>query len=271
MSLELVVLIFMAFATISCRELRSLKITLDDFHLMDYTKLIREEHFAVGHSLVIVLLLGKQNSSNNAVFYLIKKLHALVQWPILVFNARYEMEPNMFIETHKHGSYIILISEPCQAWKDNISRFLQQLSCLRSGNTRQSWSPRAKFLVSITSDCSHFDTTLISTAILNVFWFHGVLKAAVLIMKSSEIGGKGSQQYISDSTQGTQLELHAWYPYENSQPCDPAEGTVPVKVFTIRSLSDIRRSDVFKRHFIKNLHGCPMHACSYISAFGESA
>jgi hypothetical protein len=84
----MILLIFMVFATISCRVIWSLKISRDDFDLMDYTKLISEEHFAVGHSVVIVLPYGKQASSYNALFYLIKNLHTSVKWSILVFNAR---------------------------------------------------------------------------------------------------------------------------------------------------------------------------------------
>jgi hypothetical protein len=61
------------------------------------------------------------------------------------------------------------------------------------------------------------------------------------------------------------LELHTWYPDENSQRCDPAEGTVSVKVFPIRNSSDIRRSDVFKGPFIKNLHRCPVRVHARVS------
>jgi hypothetical protein len=60
-----------------------------------------------------------------------------------------------------------------------------------------------------------------------------------------------------DSPQGTYLELHTWYPYENSNRCNPAEGTVPVKVFTVRNSKDIRRSDIFTGHNVKNFQVCP--------------
>jgi hypothetical protein len=49
----LVVLKFVVFVTISCRVLWSLNTSLDDFDLTDYTKLISEEHFAVGHPFVM--------------------------------------------------------------------------------------------------------------------------------------------------------------------------------------------------------------------------
>jgi hypothetical protein len=58
--------------------------------------------------------------------------------------------------------------------------------------------------------------------------------------------------------QGTYLELHTWYPYENSDRCNPAEGTVPVKVFTVRNFSDSGRSKISERYFVKNFHVCPI-------------
>jgi hypothetical protein len=50
----------------------------------------------------------------------------------------------------------------------------------------------------------------------------------------------------TDSAQVTYLELNTWYPYENSQKCNTAESTVPVKVITVRKLSDIRRKEIIK-------------------------
>jgi hypothetical protein len=71
---------------------------------MEYTKLVSEEHFGVGRSLVIVLLLAEHDSSNNEVSSLIKDLHTSGRWPIVVFNAAYEMEEYRNVETHKYGS-----------------------------------------------------------------------------------------------------------------------------------------------------------------------
>ena len=65
------------------------------------------------------------------------------------------------------------------------------------------------------------------------------------------------QQNTTDSKQGTYVQLHTWNPYESSDRCNPADGTVPVKVFTVRNLSDIRRSDIKRGYFGKNFHGCP--------------
>jgi hypothetical protein len=100
--------------------------------------------------------------------------------------------------------------------------------------------------------------TNFSRAILNYLWLNEVMKAAVLFLKSNEHASNGLQQNTTDSAQDTSLELHTWYPYENSDRCNPAEGTVPVKVFTVRNLSDIRRSDIFRGYVGKNFHGCPI-------------
>jgi hypothetical protein len=113
------------------------------------------------------------------------------------------------------------------------------------------------------SDCSQFDTTLISRATLHEFWLHGILEAALLFRKYSEVRGKFPKS-TSDSKQGTNLELHTWFPYENSQRCDPAEGTVAAKVFPIRNPCDVR-SDIFEGHFIKDLNGCPIRVHVHIS------
>jgi hypothetical protein len=109
------VTIFMVFAATSCRVHRSLGITRDEYPFVDYTKSISEEHFPVGQSLVIVLPLA-EDTTNKEVSSLIKELHTLGRWPLLVVNATCEKEANKCIETHKHGSYIILTSGPCHEW-----------------------------------------------------------------------------------------------------------------------------------------------------------
>jgi hypothetical protein len=123
---------------------------------------------------------------------------------------------------------------------------------------RQSWNPAAKFVISVMLNCTHFKNTFISRSILKELWFTGVVKAAVLFMHSNEHGDKNVKQNTSFSAQGTSMKLHTWYPYENSERCSPARGTVPVKVFTARNLSDIRRSGLFKGYFGRNLHQCPV-------------
>jgi hypothetical protein len=83
---------------------------------------------------------------------------------------------------------------------------------------------------------------------------------------------KSEKKKTYHSTQDTHMEIQTCSPYANSQPCNPAEGTVPVKVFTIRNFSDIRGNDIFKGHLIKNLHGCPIRVqAPYITAICESA
>ncbi|GFG37207.1 hypothetical protein Cfor_06109 [Coptotermes formosanus] len=198
------------------------------------------------------------DSPNNDVSFLIEKLHIAGQWPVLVFDVTVRMKENMYVETHKHGNYIILMSGPCQEWEEHISRFQQQLSSLISGDVLQSWNPAAKFIVSVMLNCTHFNNTFISKAILDELWFKGDVKATVLFVHSNEQRGKNAQQNTSFSAQGTSLELHTWYPYENSERCSPAQGTAPVKVFTARNLSDIRKSGLFKGYFGRNLHQCPV-------------
>jgi hypothetical protein len=107
---------------------------------MEYTKLISD----VGRSLVIVI-----DSLNNDVSFLIEELHKAGRWPVLVFNASDFVREYMYVETQKHGSYILLISGPRQEWEEHISNFRQQLSSLIFGDTRQSWNPAAKFVVSV--------------------------------------------------------------------------------------------------------------------------
>jgi hypothetical protein len=120
-------------------------------------------------------------------------------------------------------------------------------------------NPRGNYIVSVMSNCTHFDTIHISTAILNNFWFYQVTNAAVLFLKSNKQAGNDLQKYTIGSAQGNFLELHTWYPYENSDRCNPDEGTVPVKVFTVRNLSDIAKSNIFRRYFGKNLNGCHLN------------
>jgi hypothetical protein len=109
------------------------------------------------------------------------------------------------------------------------------------------------------SNCTHLDSIHISTAILNNLWFYQDTNAVVLFLKSNEQAGNALQQNTIDSAQGKFLELHTWYPYENSGRCNPDEGAVPVKVFTVRNLSDIAKSNIFRGHFVKNFHGCPLN------------
>ena len=264
---SMIVLIFSVIAVISPTVHGSLTITDHEYPLMHFTKLISEEHFTAGRPLVIVLpidplrvALSLVNSSNKEVGYLIEELHKSGRWPILVHNFDYKMNGNMYTEIHQHGSYIILTSVPCTFWENYITGFFYQFHVLFYGNnTKHSWNPRAKFVVSVKSNCTLLDNKLISRTILKNLWNFNVMKAAVLFLKSNEHTGNDMQQNTSDSAQGTYLELHTWYPYENSDRCNPAGGTVPVKVFRVRNLSDIRRSEIFRGYIDNNFHGCPFH------------
>jgi hypothetical protein len=108
------------------------------------------------------------------------------------------------------------------------------------------------------SNCTQFDNKLISTAILQYLFFYRVMNAAVLFLNSNKHASNDPQKCTIDSAQGTYLELHTGYPYENSERCKPTEGTVPVQVFTVRNLSDIRRNDIFRGYIDKNFNGCPI-------------
>ena len=82
------------------------------------------------------------------------------------------------------------------------------------------------------------------------------MEATVLFLVSNEQEISNMQGNTTDSAQGTYLELHTWYPYENSERCHPTEGTVPVKVFKAQNFSDIKKSDIFQRNYNKNFHKC---------------
>jgi hypothetical protein len=82
------------------------------------------------------------------------------------------------------------------------------------------------------------------------------MDAAVLFLKLNRHSGVYMQGNTTDSAQGTNLELHTWYPYENSDSCYPTEGTVPVKVFTVQNVSDIGRNDVFSGYNYKSFQEC---------------
>jgi hypothetical protein len=87
----------MVVAIISFSVHGSLGIIPREYPLMEYTKLIREEYFDVGSSLVIVV-----DSPNNDVSFLIEELHTAGRWPVLVFNATDRIKKK--ICTAKHTS-----------------------------------------------------------------------------------------------------------------------------------------------------------------------
>ena len=167
----MIIFIFIFVTVISPTVHRSLPITDHEYPLMYYTKLISEEHFTAGSPLVIVLPLAEKDPTNKEVGYLIEELHTSGRWPILVYNVGYKMDGNTYTEIHQHGSYIILTSGNCMFWENHIASFSSQIRELCFGdNTKYSWNPRAKFVVSVVSNCRHFDNKVISKAILEHLW-----------------------------------------------------------------------------------------------------
>ena len=250
-------LMFTFLVLISSTAKGSLEVTNQEYPLIYYTKLISEHIFTPGLPLVVMLPQVGRDSTNKEFGYLIEELHISSRWPILVHKISYKMEgyTRMHTQTHPHGSYIIFISGPCKELNLNTLFFRVQLNELSFG--KNSWNPKAKFIVSIMSNCTHTENTKFSKVLLTELWFREVMNAAVIFLMSNKHGGIYMQENTSDSAQGTYLELHTWYPYENSERCNPTEGTVPVKVFTVRHLSDIRRSDIFRGYNNKNFQGCP--------------
>jgi len=252
----MIVPVFTYLLLISSTAKGSLQITNHEYPLMHFTKLLSEETFTPGLPLVVVLpFVWVEQSNSEEVGYLIEELHASGSWPILVHNASYNIKGYMYTEIHPHGSYIILISGPCKLWEIHALRFWLQLNHLYLGDS--TWNPKAKFIVSVMSNCTHAENTKFSSILLKELWFRGVMNAAVLFLKSKENGGLYMQGNTTDSAQGTYLELHTWYPYENSDRCNPVEGTVPVKVFTVRNLNDIGRTDIYSGYNVNNFRGCP--------------
>jgi hypothetical protein len=251
--------ILFSITVLSCPVLGSVTITYHNYALMNYTKLISEENFTDGRPLVIVLPLAGDGTTNEEVGYLIENLHISGRWPILVFRDRHNKWKNMYTEIKQDGSYIIMASAPCVELELYIRSFLKKpKEIILSVNWNHSWNPRAKFVVPVMPVCLQIDNKNISRTILEQLWLSQVMKAVVLFTNSNKHAGNVLQQNTADSAQGTYLELHTWYPYGNSDSCNPTEGTVLVKVFTVRNLSDIRRSDIFRGHIDKNFNGCPI-------------
>jgi hypothetical protein len=218
---------------------------------MHYTRLISEEYFSAGRTVGIVLPLGVEESTSEEVEYLLQALHTSGRWPILVYNVSSDLKGNMYSETNKQGAYIILISGPCEETMEYISRFRQQVYKLSADNfTGQSFNPRAKFVVSVMSNCGQKENTEFSIDILNEFWLNESMKATVLFLMFNEHGS------INDSVKSTYLEMHTFYRYEKAQGCNGDEGTLSVKVNTEQNFSDVKRIDIFQNYYNKNFHKC---------------
>jgi hypothetical protein len=206
-----------------------------------------------------------KESTSEEVGYFIRELHTSGRWHILVYNISNNINGNVYTGMNKHEAYIILISGPCEGWTGYVSRFQQQVYELTAGNnTWHSWNPRAKFIVSVMSNCEQKENAEISRAILSELWLNEVMKATVLFLVSDEPKISDLRENSSDSVYGVYLEMHSWFPYENSERCHPTEGTVTVKVFTARNFSDIKKSDIFQKNFSKNFLKCliRVHVCT---------
>jgi hypothetical protein len=108
------------------------------------------------------------------------------------------------------------------------------------------------------SNFKNVDIKRISRDILSKFWVLQVMNPAVQYLKSNKSTVNNLQQHTADSAQGTYLELHTWFPYENSDSCNPATRPESLKVFAVRNLSDLRRSEIFRGPIDKNFNGCPI-------------
>jgi len=109
------------------------------------------------------------------------------------------------------------------------------------------------------SKCTHLDNKHISKLILERLCYYEVMNATVLFLKSNELTVKDLQHNTTDSAQAPYVELHTGNPYENSDRCSAAKGTVGVKVFTVRNLRGIRRCEIFRGYFDKNFYGFPIN------------
>jgi len=114
---------------------------------------------------------------------------------------------------------------------------------------RESWNPNARFVIQFMANCTHSDSKTISQSILSLIWTYQVSNAIVLFLKPNAHGSNDLQQHTSDLAKSRYLDIHSWYPYENSDRCNPADGTVPVKMFNVRNLSDIRKKTTFLKGY----------------------
>jgi len=201
--------------------------------------------------------LDVKESTSEEVGYLIEELHISGCWPILVYNVSKNTNRNMYSEINKHCAYIILISGPCEEWTEYISHFQQQLYKLSAGNnTWHSWNPRAKFIVSVMSNCKQKENRKISRAIHIELWLNEVMKATFLFLILNEQGCNDLHGSVTDSVYGTYLEMHTFDPYENAQKCNVNEDTLAVKLYTVQKFCDIKGSCIFQKYHNKNFHKC---------------
>jgi hypothetical protein len=79
-----------------------------------------------------------------------------------------------------------LTSGPRVEWELYIRCISQQLNYfIYECYLKNSWNPRAKFVVSVISNCTQFDNKFISTTIMQNLWFYHVRNATVLFLKTN--------------------------------------------------------------------------------------
>jgi hypothetical protein len=167
-----------------------------------------------------------------------------------VFNVSNVIKGNTSMHTkiQQQYSFITLISGPYKDWEQSTFAFAEKFSALLGGKLRHSsggklselWSPNATSIIKIMTNDTHFDCKNISGSILSHLWTYQIDNDIVLFLKSNEHAGNDLQQNTSESAQGTFLELHNFYLYYNSDRCNSADSAVPVNVFTVRNVTDIK-------------------------------
>jgi len=175
-----------------------------------------------------MLPIAGEGSSSNEMRYLIQDIYLTSRWPVLVLNVSNEMTQSMYTELQEHYIYIVLISGPYKDWERNTFGIRKQLSALSEGKMRESWKPNARFIIQVMANCTQFESKNISRSILSHLWTYQVSNAAFLFQKPDAYRDDDMQKKNSNSAQSTYWELHTWYPYENSDRCNPADGKVPV-------------------------------------------
>jgi hypothetical protein len=139
-----------------------------------------------------------------------------------------------------------------------VEKFSKHLAGLTLANVQHSWYPRAKFILPVSSACTRYNTTYPSGAILSKLWIYKVTNRTVLFLESDGHETKFLQRNETGSAQDVCLTLHTWFPYENSQSCNPIDGKVPIRIFFLRNASDIHQSGIFRGYIRKNFHKCPI-------------
>ena len=180
-----------------------------------------------------------------------------------MFNVSNEIKENIYTEIHQHYIYITLLSGKCMDWKRKHFRFSEtDLEFVRrklEGNMEYDFKSHYPSYGKL---CA-FYTKNISLSILSHLWTYYVINTAALFLKPNAHGGNDLQKNTSHSAQFTHLELHTWYPYENSDRCKPADGTVPVELFTVRNVIDIIETTYLKGFMINFSQIFNCSSCTY--------